>query len=34
MKDNKINISSDTLEELEKTRMATFILNNIASDFN
>ncbi|WP_373206012.1 ParB/RepB/Spo0J family partition protein [Clostridium tertium] len=34
MKNNKINISSDILEELEKTRMATSILNNISSEFN
>lgn len=34
MKDNKINISSDILEELEKTRMATSILNNISNEIN
>ncbi|MBS6502938.1 MAG: ParB N-terminal domain-containing protein [Clostridium sp.] len=34
MKNNKINISSDILEELEKTRIATSILNNISSEFN
>ncbi|MDU3546401.1 MAG: ParB/RepB/Spo0J family partition protein [Clostridium sp.] len=34
MKDTKINISSDILEELEKTKMATSILNNIASELN
>ncbi|MBS6502172.1 MAG: ParB N-terminal domain-containing protein [Clostridium sp.] len=32
MKDTNINISSDMLEELEKARVATSILNNIASE--